>query len=103
MVPTYDDKRKVVITGGTNPVTGKTHFRLSTNASREAALAFLKQMRRYYPDAEIVIMLDRAPSHKSAIVREDASHTSPQVCAKAEYARRYMEMVSQTDFSQFPV
>jgi len=70
MVPTYDDKRKVVITGGTNPVTGKTHFRLSTNASKEAALAFLKQIRRYYPDAEIVIMLDRAPSHKSAIVRE---------------------------------
>ena len=70
MVPTYDDKRKVVITGGTNPVTGKTHFRLSANASKEAALAFLKQIRRYYPDAEIVIMLDRAPSHKSIIVKE---------------------------------
>jgi len=69
-VPTYDDKRKVVITGGTNPVTGKTHFRLSTNASKEAALAFLKQIRRYYPDAEIVIVLDRAPSHKSTIVKE---------------------------------
>jgi len=70
MVPTYDDKRKVVITGGTNPVTGKTHFRLSTNASKEAALAFLKQIRRFYPDAEIVVILDRAPSHKSIIVKE---------------------------------
>lgn len=70
MIPTYDDKRQVVITGGTNPVTGKTHFRLSTNASKEAALAFLKQIRRSYPDAEIVIMLDGAPSHKSHIVRE---------------------------------
>ena len=69
-IPTYDDKRKVVITGGTNPATGKTHFRLSTNASKEAALAFLKQMRRCYPDADIVILLDGAPSHKSIIVKE---------------------------------
>lgn len=70
MVPTYDDKRQVVITGGTNPVTGKTHFRLSSNATKEAALAFLKQIRGYYPDAEIVVLLDRAPSHRSHIVRE---------------------------------
>jgi len=70
MVPIYDNKRQVVITGGTNPVTGKTHFRRSSNATKEAALAFLKQIRRYYPDAEIVVLLDRAPSHKSHIVRE---------------------------------
>jgi transposase len=70
MIPTHNDKRKVVITGGTNPLTGKTHFRLSTNATKEAALAFLKQIRRYYPDAEIVILLDRSRSHKSHIVRE---------------------------------
>jgi len=73
-IPTYDDKRKVVITGGTNPATGKTHFRLSTNASKEAALAFLKQIRRIYPGAEIVVLLDGAPSHKSHIVREYAMH-----------------------------
>jgi hypothetical protein len=71
-IPTHDDKRKVVITGGTNPVTGKIHFRLSGSASQEAALAFLKQIRRRYPGEEIVILLDRGPSHKAGIVKEYA-------------------------------
>jgi transposase len=70
MIPTHDDKRKVVITGGTNPVTGKTHFYLSESASQKAALAFVKQMRRCYPDMEIVILLDGAPSHKANILKE---------------------------------
>jgi transposase len=70
MIPTHDDKRKVVITGGTNPVTGKTHFRLSESASQEAALAFLKQIRQRYPNMEIVILLDSGPSHKANILKE---------------------------------
>lgn len=70
MIPTHDDKRKVVITGGTDPVSGKTHFYLSENASQEAALAFLKQIRRRYPDMEIVILLDGAPSHKANMLKE---------------------------------
>jgi transposase len=70
MIPTHDDKRKVVITGGTNPVTGKTHFYLSKSASQKAALAFVKQVRRRYPDMEIVILLDGAPSHKANILKE---------------------------------
>lgn len=69
-IPTHDDKRKVVITGGTNPVTGKTHFRLSKSASQEAALAFLKQIRQRYPEKEIVILLDGGPSHKANILKE---------------------------------
>jgi transposase len=72
MIPTHDDKRKVVITGGTNPVSGKTHFYLSESASKEAALAFVKQMRRRYPDMEMVILLDGAPSHKANILKEYA-------------------------------
>jgi transposase len=72
MVPTHDDKRKVVITGGTNPISGKTHFYLSESASQEAALAFVKQMRRRYPDMEMVILLDGAPSHKANILKEYA-------------------------------
>ena len=74
MIPTHDDKRKVVITGGTNPVSGKTHFYLSESASQEAALAFVKQMRRRYPDMEMVILLDGAPSHKANILKEYAKH-----------------------------
>jgi transposase len=70
MIPTHDDKRKVVITGGTNPVTGKTHFYLSESTSQKAALAFVKQIRRRYPDMEIVILLDGAPSHKANILKE---------------------------------
>jgi transposase len=70
MIPTHDDKGKVVITGGTNPVTGKTHFYLSESASQKAALAFVKQIRRRYPDMEIVILLDGAPSHKANILKE---------------------------------
>lgn len=70
MIPTHDDKRKVVITGGTNPVAGKTHFRLSESASQEAALAFLKQIRQRYPDMEIVILLDGGPSHVANILKE---------------------------------
>ncbi len=70
MIPTHDDKRKVVITGGTNPVSGKTHFYLSESASQEAALAFVKQMRRRYPDIDMVILLDGAPSHKANILKE---------------------------------
>jgi len=70
MIPTHDDKRRIVITGGTNPVTGKTHFYLSESASQEAALAFVKQIRRRYPDMEIVILLDGAPSHKAHILKE---------------------------------
>ena len=69
-IPTYDDKRQVVITGGTNPVTGKTHFYLSANANQKAALAFLKQIRRYNPQTEIVVLLDGAPSHKANIIKE---------------------------------
>jgi len=70
MIPTHDDKRKVVITGGTNPVAGKTHFYLSESASQKAALAFVKQIRRRYPDMEIVILLDGAPSHQANVLKE---------------------------------
>jgi transposase len=70
MIPTHDDKRKVVITGGTNPVTGKTHFHLSESASQKAALAFVKHLRRLYPDMEIIILLDGGPSHKAHILKE---------------------------------
>lgn len=70
MIPTHDDKRKVVITGGTNPVTGKTHFHLSESASQKAALAFVKQLRRRYPCMEIIILLDGGPSHKAHILKE---------------------------------
>ena len=70
MVPTHDDKRKVVITGGTNPVTGKTHFRLTESASQEAALAFVKQIRQRYPGKKMVVLLDWAPSHKANILKE---------------------------------
>jgi transposase len=73
MIPTHNDKRKVVITGGTDPLTGKTYFRLSTRANKEAALAFLKQIRRHYPDAEIVVLLDSSRAHKSRIVKEYVS------------------------------
>lgn len=72
MIPTHDDKRKVVITGGTDPVSGKTHFYLSESAAQEAALTFVKQIRRRYPDMEIVILLDGAPSHKANILKEYA-------------------------------
>jgi transposase len=69
-IPTYDDKRQVVISGGTNPVTGKTHFYLSTNANQKATLAFLKQIRRHNPESEIMLVLDGAPSHKANIIKE---------------------------------
>ena len=59
-----------MITGGTNPLTGKTHFYLSTNANQKAALAFMKQIRRHNPQAKIMIILDGAPSHKANIIKE---------------------------------
>jgi len=70
MIPTHDDKRKVVITGGTNPVVGKTHFYLSDSVSQKATLAFVKQIRRRYPDMEIIVLLDGAPSHKANMLKE---------------------------------
>jgi transposase len=69
-IPTYDDKRRIVITGGTDPVAGKTHFRLSSSDTKEAALEFLKQIRRNYPESEIVVVLDNDSSHKAKIVKE---------------------------------
>ncbi len=70
MIPTYDDKSKIVITGGTNPVVGKTHFRLSPSDSKEYILEFLKQIRRNYPGLDIVIVLDNDSSHKAKIVKK---------------------------------
>lgn len=69
-IGTYDDKSKIVITGGSNPVTGKTHYRLSSKESKEATLAFLMQIRRNYPDMEIVIVLDNDSSHHAYIVKD---------------------------------
>jgi len=69
-VPTYDDRGKVVISGGSDPVTGKTHFRLSGKESKEATLAFLKQIRQNYPESEIVIVLDNDSAHHAHIVKD---------------------------------
>lgn len=72
MVPTYDDKGKIVVTGGSNPLTGKTHYRLSANESKEATLAFLIQIRQNYPEMEIVIILDNDSTHHAYIVKDYA-------------------------------
>jgi len=81
VIPTYDDKSKVVIIGGTNPVAGKTHFRLSPSDSKEAILEFLKQIRRSYPELEMVIVLDNDSSHKAKIVKEHVTQDQ-KLCLK---------------------
>jgi len=70
LIPTDDDHQTFWAYGVTNAITGKIHYRLEPFLYGEGFCRFLKQMRQRYPEAEIVLVVDRATAHRTKLVQE---------------------------------
>jgi transposase len=76
LVPSAGKRGRVVVFGAVEPVSGRTHYHLETEASinEETTLRFVKQMVRYYqkhrPGVPLVIVLDKHPGHTAHLVTD---------------------------------
>ena len=69
-IPTDDDHETFWAYGVSNSFTGKIHYRIEPTLCGEGFVRFLKQVRRHYPQAKIVMVVDRASAHRAKIVQD---------------------------------
>ncbi len=74
-VPSAGKRGRVVVFGAVDPLTGRTHYRLTKkNSNKESSLQFITQLVRYYekraPGISLVIVWDKHPGHTSGIVAD---------------------------------
>jgi putative transposase len=67
-IPTGDDHTKVHVYGAVAPLTGRTHYRISSKLSKGEFASFLRQLLRDYRDQQVVVIHDRAEQHRGAAV-----------------------------------
>jgi transposase len=67
-VPTGDDHTKVHVYGAVAPLTGRTHYHISPTLSKGEFATFLRQLGRYYPGRQLLLIHDRAEQHRGHAV-----------------------------------
>lgn len=69
-IPTDNDHESFYTYAVSNPKTGKVHYRIEPSLNSKGFRRFLKHLRKRYPEAEIVLVVDRASAHQAKIVKE---------------------------------
>lgn len=67
-VPTRDVQTKVHVYGAVAPLTGRTHYHLSTELGQEEFAQFLRHLLVYHPGKRLLVIHDRGARHKGAAV-----------------------------------
>jgi transposase len=62
-IPMADDHGRLYVFSAADPLRGKVHYHIAPSHSKEHLLAFLSQMRRYYPTDRLVFLLDNSKPH----------------------------------------
>ena len=69
-IPTGDDHTKMHVYGAVAPLTGRTHYHLSSELGREEFAKFLQHLVACYPRKRLLVIHDRAAQHKGARIAE---------------------------------
>jgi len=69
-IPMADDHGRVYVFSAVDPLRGKVHYRIAPSPNKENVVAFLKQMRRRYPNDTLVFLMDNSKPHKAHIVEQ---------------------------------
>jgi hypothetical protein len=82
-VPTGDDHTKVHVYGAGAPLTGRTHYHVSSKLGQHEFAQFLRYLLAYHPGRWLLVIHDRRAQHKGAAVEDVAREAQGQLMLKA--------------------
>lgn len=85
-VPTGDDHSKMHVYGAVAPLTGRTHYHLSPELGNGEFVQFLQHLLIYYPGKRLLVIHDRGPQHKGALVEEAVREAGGRLVLQAQPA-----------------
>jgi hypothetical protein len=85
-VPTGDDHTKVHVYGAVAPLTGRTHYHVSSALGQAECARFLRHLMTYHPEKRLLVMHDRGAQHKGAAVEDVVREAQGRLMLKAQPA-----------------
>jgi DDE superfamily endonuclease/Winged helix-turn helix len=85
-VPTGDDHTKVQVYGAGAPLTGRTHYHVSSELGRTEFAQFLQHLLTYYPGKRLLVIHDRAGQHQGAPVEATVREAGSRLILKPQPA-----------------
>jgi hypothetical protein len=85
-VPTGDDHAKVHVYGAIAPLTGRTHYHVSSKLGQEECAQFLRRWLAYHPGKRLLVIHDRGAQHTGAAVENVVCEARGRLMLKAQPA-----------------
>jgi transposase len=85
-VPTGDDHTKVHVYGAVAPLTGRTHYHVSSGLGQAEFARFLRHLMTYHPEKRLLVIHDRGTQHKGAAVEDVVREAQGRLMLKAQPA-----------------
>jgi transposase len=85
-VPTGDDHTKAHVYGAVAPLTGRTHDHVSSELGQEEFAQFLRHLLVYHPGKRLLVIHDRGPQHKGAVIEDVVREAQGRLTLKAQPA-----------------
>jgi hypothetical protein len=85
-VPTGDDHTKVHVYGAVAPLTGRTHYHMSSDLGKGAFAQFLQHLLAYHPGKRLLVIHDRGAQHKGAPIDAVVREAQGRLVLKAQPA-----------------
>jgi hypothetical protein len=85
-VPTGDDHAKVHVYGAIAPLTGRTHYHVSSKLGQEECAQFLRHWLAYHPGKRLLVIHDRGAQHTGAAVENVVCEARGRLMLKAQPA-----------------
>jgi transposase len=85
-VPTGDDHTQVHVYGAVAPLSGRTHYHISSELGKEEFAQFLRHLLAYHPGKQLLVIHDRGEQHKGAPVEAIVREANGRLMLKAQPA-----------------
>jgi hypothetical protein len=85
-VPTGDDHTKMHVYGAVAPLTGRTHYHISSELGTGEFVKFLRHLLASYPGRRLLVIHDRGAQHKGAAIEEIIQEADGRLMLKAQPA-----------------
>jgi hypothetical protein len=85
-VPTGDDHTKVHVYGAVAPLTGRTHYHISSELGQGEFAHFLEHLLAYHPGKRLLVIHDRGAQHKGAPVEAIVRDSTGRLVLQAQPA-----------------
>ncbi len=85
-VPTGDDHTRVHVYGAVAPLTGRTHYHVSSELGQEEFAQFLRHLLVHHPGKWLLVIHDRGAQHKGAAVEGIIREAHGQLMLKPQPA-----------------